>query len=313
MMGALPVRMRVRTPSEWRLAMQQILVAVDFSACSRRALQAAIELSRAFAARLHVVHVTRDTRHENAGAETILPVGARATPLERELANLIIDEFKGTAEDFLRIDKRILLGHEAEEILKEARRIRASLIALGTHGRSAFGRLFFGSVSERVLRESELPVLLVGESASPRFENILLAIDEICEPDVQLLGIAAAWRKAFGARLEVLHVERERGGAVPLSFESERQFEELCGKARVEREEWLETCVVDAFPGAPPPIEFALGDAESRIKDKIERGDFDLTILSKYSTLGSAITPLQIVQQSPCATLVVPELMVHSH
>ena len=85
MMGALLVRMRERTPSEWRLAMQQILVAVDFSACSRRALQAAIELSRAFAARLHVVHVTRDARHENAGAETILPVGARATPLEREL------------------------------------------------------------------------------------------------------------------------------------------------------------------------------------------------------------------------------------
>jgi nucleotide-binding universal stress UspA family protein len=293
--------------------MEQILVAVDFSACSRHALQAAIELSRVFAARLHVVHVTRDTRHKSAGAETVLPVGDHATPLERELANLIIDEFKGTAEDFLRIDKRILLGHEAEEILKEARRTRASLIALGTHGRSAFGRLLFGSVSERVLRESELPVLLVGESAGPRFENILLAIDEICEPDVQLFGIAADWRKAFGARLEVLHVERDRGGAVPLSLESERQLEELCCKARVEREEWLKTCAVDAFPEAPPPIEFTLGDAESRIENKIERGEFDLTILSKYSTLGSPLMPLHIVQRSPCATLVVPELMVHSN
>ena len=52
-------------------------------------------------------------------------------------------------------------GEAAEEILKAAREAKADVIAMTTHGRTGLGRLLFGSVAETVLRESELPVLLM--------------------------------------------------------------------------------------------------------------------------------------------------------
>jgi len=52
-------------------------------------------------------------------------------------------------------------GAAAEEILKAAREMGADVIAMTTHGRSGLGRLLFGSVAETVLRESQIPVLLL--------------------------------------------------------------------------------------------------------------------------------------------------------
>jgi nucleotide-binding universal stress UspA family protein len=47
------------------------------------------------------------------------------------------------------------------EIVAAARETEAGLIAMTTHGRSEFGRLLFGSVAEAVLRQAEIPVLMM--------------------------------------------------------------------------------------------------------------------------------------------------------
>jgi nucleotide-binding universal stress UspA family protein len=52
-------------------------------------------------------------------------------------------------------------GRPAEMILKEARSSRADLIVMGTHGRTGLGRLAFGSNAEHVVRNADVPVLLV--------------------------------------------------------------------------------------------------------------------------------------------------------
>ncbi len=52
-------------------------------------------------------------------------------------------------------------GRPAEMILTEARRWRADLIVMGTHGRTGLGRLAFGSNAEHVVRHADVPVLLV--------------------------------------------------------------------------------------------------------------------------------------------------------
>jgi len=52
-------------------------------------------------------------------------------------------------------------GLPADEILRAARRARADLVVMGTHGRRGVSRLFMGSVAERVVRESRVPVLTV--------------------------------------------------------------------------------------------------------------------------------------------------------
>jgi nucleotide-binding universal stress UspA family protein len=61
----------------------------------------------------------------------------------------------------LRVQRRLQLGHPAEEILATAKASGADLIAMTTHGRSGLGRLLFGSVAEAVMRASPVPVLMV--------------------------------------------------------------------------------------------------------------------------------------------------------
>jgi nucleotide-binding universal stress UspA family protein len=54
-----------------------------------------------------------------------------------------------------------MAGHPAAEIVKVAKKERAHLIAMGTRGRGALGRVFMGSVAQEVVSTSPVPVLLV--------------------------------------------------------------------------------------------------------------------------------------------------------
>jgi hypothetical protein len=56
-------------------------------------------------------------------------------------------------------------GDVVEEVLKKAKSLGADLVVMGTHGRRGFQRLVLGSVTERVLRQSETPVLSISPSA----------------------------------------------------------------------------------------------------------------------------------------------------
>jgi nucleotide-binding universal stress UspA family protein len=56
---------------------------------------------------------------------------------------------------------RLVDGDPAESILRAARRDRAGLVVVGTHGRSALGRWFMGSVASRLVQTSPAPVLTV--------------------------------------------------------------------------------------------------------------------------------------------------------
>ena len=57
-------------------------------------------------------------------------------------------------------------GDAAKEIRKEAERLPADFLILGTHGRSGFERLFLGSVTEKVLRSTHVPVLTIPSAGS---------------------------------------------------------------------------------------------------------------------------------------------------
>ena len=59
------------------------------------------------------------------------------------------------------VKTRVATGRAAEEIIKAADELKADLIAMSTHGRSGLGRLTFGSITDKVLRSSNVPVLVV--------------------------------------------------------------------------------------------------------------------------------------------------------
>ncbi|MGD0794543.1 MAG: universal stress protein [Dehalococcoidales bacterium] len=98
-------------------------------------------------------------------------VGEASAPVsytEEELSLIksrVTDYLKTTGESLKsdNIDVNIIVasGNAAEEILKAADRVKAELIAMSTHGRSGLRRLAFGSITDKVLRGSRVPVLMV--------------------------------------------------------------------------------------------------------------------------------------------------------
>lgn len=107
---------------------------------------------------------------------------------------------------------RVVEGAPAEQITGFAAEHGAGLIVMGTHGRSGVNRFLLGSVAERVLRESAVPVLTVrGESGKvPSIRHILCPVND-SEAARQSLALATEMAECLGATVTVLHV-REPGG-----------------------------------------------------------------------------------------------------
>ncbi len=59
------------------------------------------------------------------------------------------------------VHTKVHTGNAAEEIIKAAEEIKADMIAMSTHGRSGLRKLAFGSVTDKVLRNAGVPVLMV--------------------------------------------------------------------------------------------------------------------------------------------------------
>ena len=147
---------------------QQVLVAVDGSPTGNRGLKAAIGLAADQKASLAIVHVVDDM----ASVSYVGDMGyVPADYVDRLLDDLRRNGRKllGKAEALARasgVDAKTVLaetrgGSIADAIVGQARKLRADVIVLGTHGRRGLTRVLMGSDAEAVLRESRVPVLLV--------------------------------------------------------------------------------------------------------------------------------------------------------
>ena len=140
----------------WR----RIVHPTDFSAAGEPAFAQAIEIARREGAELIVVHVL----------EPIAPfAGGDYRARHRELrialdatARRSLDPLLARAEHAkVPVSGVVMEGWPPEEIVKVARKRRADLIVIGTHGRTGMKRLLLGSVAERVILLAPCPVLTV--------------------------------------------------------------------------------------------------------------------------------------------------------
>ena len=142
---------------------QRILVPIDGSETSLRALQEAIRLGYS-AAQLRLVYVVEDVYALDAEGYAVidfdaLQQAARHTG-ERTLAlaaEKVRQAGKRAEADLLETGGQRI----ASVIESEARRWQADLIVIGTHGRTGLSRLLLGSVAEGVVRVASVPVLLI--------------------------------------------------------------------------------------------------------------------------------------------------------
>ncbi len=131
-----------------------ILVALDGSADAEAALGHAVSLARDQHARLTLVTVA-PLPNQAVG------VGAAAPPDLHDVHAKILREAAESLPGDVGVTTRIERGDPAEAILRVAAEDRHDLVVMGSHGHSRVHRALIGSVSEKVLRSSTVPVLLM--------------------------------------------------------------------------------------------------------------------------------------------------------
>ncbi|MEW6690768.1 MAG: universal stress protein [Pseudomonadota bacterium] len=145
------------------MSYKRILVPVDGSPVSARGMKEAIKLARAGRARLRLLHVVEEYAAfsspevganigpiletlRDAGKHTLATVGRAARALGARPETALVENAGGRV---------------ADSIVEQAKRWRADLIVMGTHGRRGMNRMLVGSDAELVIRYSPIPVLLV--------------------------------------------------------------------------------------------------------------------------------------------------------
>ena len=148
---------------------KRILVAVDGSAPSDRALTAGLDLAKEQRAAVRILHV----------ADVLPPANVEPMYVDFESyrdailtgARAVIRSASARAKRArVKADTRLVetVTHDASgEIVAQAARFRADLIIIGTHGRTGLARMFLGSVAEGVVRHSSAAVLLIRNAAKP--------------------------------------------------------------------------------------------------------------------------------------------------
>jgi universal stress protein A len=138
--------------------LKKILCPVDFSETSLTAARHAAELARAAGATLVLVHAMDQGSYfvEASGHSYRLMWEDYERAVRERLASLADRLDAGSA-----IESHVLVGRPQDVISRETEETQPDLVVMGTHGRSALGKLLLGSVAERVVSTSRVPVLTV--------------------------------------------------------------------------------------------------------------------------------------------------------
>ena len=140
---------------------RKILLATDGSEPSKRALQAVIELGKAFRSEVLVFHVNEKGQHSRMEFEE----DAVTFRWESERnSQVLVDEAAQALRDAgVQVSTQVLgkFDSVATEIAEVAKQFNADVVVMGSTGRSAVAAALLGSVAQRVVHESGLPVLIV--------------------------------------------------------------------------------------------------------------------------------------------------------
>lgn len=149
---------------------RKILLPTDGSKYSRKVVKHALHLAERGKSEIIILHVLEDINTQAAA----LPISTLPTPMEH-LSEELEDQGKAIIADMERqiqeecpggcanttISSRIRLGKPYLEILKLQEEEGVDLVVMGASGKHGLDRLILGSVTERVVKESKTPVLII--------------------------------------------------------------------------------------------------------------------------------------------------------
>ncbi|HEX8031054.1 MAG TPA: universal stress protein [Vicinamibacterales bacterium] len=194
--------------------LKRILVPLDFSANSKRALDYAHGLASQYGASLHLVHVCEVPSMMTGSMDAYaIAYSDWSQRLGEEAETLLLRE-KAALPDLM-VTTEVLFGGAAASIIDAATGTKADLIVMGTHGHGAVMHMVMGNVAERVVRGAPCPVLTVRE---PREQEVAKGAAAKLATVVALIGVMLLWPGIAAAQELVQSKQTTPGGAVFLTY-----------------------------------------------------------------------------------------------
>jgi universal stress protein A len=143
----------------------RILVPVDYSPSSRHSAEYALSLAAKVGAAVDVVHVWDKPTYVSDAVMV-----RRPGEEQRSLADLVRENAESDMKDFMSglavppgvtVGRRLCSGEPVSTLVAELKKGEHQLVVIGTHGRTGLAHVLLGSVAERLVRYSPVPVLTV--------------------------------------------------------------------------------------------------------------------------------------------------------
>jgi nucleotide-binding universal stress UspA family protein len=228
------------------------------------------------------------------------PMLADVMDAQEGAAKRSLDEFQPAELKNLPVEKVLLTGDPAKEIVSYAAKIPGSLIVLPTHGYGPFRRFILGSVSAKVLHDTMSPVLtgvhLESAPVTARFGKVIAALD-LEGGSEKTLRWAADIAKAFQSKLIVTHAAPSLEGRSGEVFDPNwRTF--FANRPKKAIEDLL------APIGATADTVILYGDPSKQISELAQAEKADLIVIGRSHGAGRLRThAYAIIRTSPCAVL----------
>lgn len=143
---------------------KRILIPVDGSHTSNKALTAALQLARDASAQVRLIHVVDELAYLS-GYEAYAAYSAELIEVAQKVGKKILDDAMAIAQAAGVEADQVLFEkfgeHLGETVADAAKRWNADLIVVGTHGRRGIGRMFLGSGAEQIIRLAPVHILVV--------------------------------------------------------------------------------------------------------------------------------------------------------
>ena len=292
-----------------------MLVPIDLSEESYRALEFALPLAKRFGATVHVVHVYEGA-HQSSSIATS-PALWSDVEIARRLAEKV-QRISGTRP--LTKDCHIRTGKPFQEINATAEELKADLIVIATHGHSGFKHLTLGSTTEKIIRHAPCPVLVVREATRGPIktaaegivlEKILVPVD-FSECSREAARYASVFATQVGADLLFMHVVHQSDYIAAEGNAVGPDWPQLVETAVREAEDTLDK-MVNFLPlvGISGETQVIVGAPIDKLTEETVRPDVDMVIMSTHGYTGlrhvllGSVTE-QLVRRANCPVLVVP-------
>lgn len=264
-----------------------ILVATDFSAHARHATARAARLAHDTHSALTLMHVLP--------AQPLTKIrkwlGASSVREQKKCdeAHWQLHQLASEVSSVRRVefDIEAAAGSAPDEIVRTAERVDARLLVLGARGAGFLRRLVLGTTSQRLVRRTDRPLLVVRQTANRSYRRVLVAVDfspqsrhalilaRRVAPNAKLV-ILTVFEVPFEGKLRfagvhdaTVEIHRQRARARAL-----RQLHALAHEAGLSPSQW-ELCVVE-------------GDASRRIVEQEKSRDCDLVVLTPHGQSAAA-------------------------